>query len=53
MTLRDKVETDNEYFREDLIGWEVMANDYLTDFERCQLEYDGSITYPAQEIKLA
>jgi hypothetical protein len=53
MALRDKVETNDEYFRENIIGWEVMANDYLTDFERSQLEYEGSITYPAQEIKLA
>jgi len=53
MALRGKVETNNEYFRENIIGWEVMANDYLTDFERSQLEYEGSITYPAQEIKLA
>jgi hypothetical protein len=52
MDLRGKIETNNEYFRENLIGWEVMANDYLTDFERCQLEYDGKIIYPPQEIKL-
>jgi hypothetical protein len=53
MTLRDKVETDNEYFRVNIIGWEVMVNYYITDSDRCQLEYDGKIIYPPQEIKLA
>jgi hypothetical protein len=45
-----KVECDNEAFREYVIGWEVVADDYLTVFERDQLEYDGKIAYPAQEI---
>jgi hypothetical protein len=52
MALRGQIEEDNDYFRNTIIGWEVVADDYLTDFERSQLEYDGSITYPATRLTL-
>lgn len=45
-----QIETDNEYFREHLLGWEVVADDYLTQFERDQLEFEGEITCPATEL---
>lgn len=50
MALRGQIEQDNEFFREHIIGWEVVADDYLTEFERSQLEYEGKITYPAHEL---
>ncbi len=50
MTLRGQIETDNQYFREQIINFEVVADDYLTEFERSQLDYEGRITYPAKEI---
>ena len=50
MALRGQIECDNEGFRETIIGWEVVANDYLTQFEKDQLEYEGSIRYPAKEL---
>jgi len=50
MALRGQIECDNEGFREHIIGWEVVANDYLTEFEKSQLEYEGSIRYPAKEL---
>ena len=50
MALRGQVECDNEYFREHVINFEVVADDYLTEFEKSQLEYEGRITYPAKEI---
>ena len=53
LAVRPQIEQDNEYFREYLIGWEVVANDYLTDFERSQLEYEGVIRFPAKELELA
>jgi hypothetical protein len=52
MALRGQIEEDNDYFRNTIIGWEVVSDDYLTDFERSQLEYDGSITYPATRLTL-
>ncbi len=50
MALRGQVERDNDAFRELIIGWEVVADDYLTQFEKDQLEYEGKITYPAIEL---
>ena len=50
MALRGQIEQDNEFYREHIINFEVVADDYLTDFERSQLDYEGSIRYPAKEI---
>jgi len=50
MALRGQIECDNEGFRETIINFEVVANDYLTEFEKSQLEYEGSIRYPAKEL---
>jgi hypothetical protein len=50
MGLRPQIECDNEFYREYILGWEVVANDYLTEFEKSQLEYDGRIVYPAKEL---
>lgn len=50
MALRGQIEQDNEGFREHIIGWEVVANDYLTEFEQSQLAYEGKITYGAKEL---
>lgn len=50
---RKEAEWDNTGSRSWIISWEVVADDYLTEFERSQLEYDGRITYPAREIKMA
>lgn len=49
---RSQIEEDNDYYRNHIIGWEVVADDYLTDFEKSQLEYEGSITYPATRLEL-
>ena len=50
MGLRSQIECDNEYLREHIINFEVVANDYLTEFEQSQLDYEGSIRYPAKEL---
>ena len=51
MAVRGQIEQDNDAFREHIINFEVVADDYMTDFERSQWEYDGKITYPANEIE--
>ena len=38
------VEKDNEYCREYILDWSMEADDYLSWFEKSQLEYDGEIT---------
>lgn len=50
MGVRSQIEQDNHAFRETIIGWEVVANDYLTEFEQSQLDYEGKIRYPAKEL---
>jgi hypothetical protein len=47
---RSQIEENNEGYREYIIGYGVVADDYLTDFEQSQLEYDGSIAYPARVL---
>ena len=53
MALRSQVEEDSQYCREHIIDFEVVADDYLTEFERDQLEYEGSIRFSPKEIVLA
>lgn len=50
MALRSQIECDNEHFRETIINFEVVADDYLTEFEKDQLEYEGKIRFPAKEL---
>ena len=48
--VRGQVEQDNHAFMERIIGYRVVADDYLTEFERDQLEFEGKIRYPAHEL---
>jgi hypothetical protein len=50
LALRSHIEEDNQYFRRQIVGWSIVANDYMTDFEKSQLEYEGKITYKAKEL---
>lgn len=50
MALRSQVECDNEGFREHIIAWEIVSDDYLTDFEQSQLDYEGKIVYGPKEL---
>jgi hypothetical protein len=50
MALRSQIECDNDHFRESIIDWRIVADDYLTEFEQSQLDYEGSIRFPAKEL---
>ena len=50
MCLRSQIECDNQGFRETIIGWEIVGDKYLTEFEQSQLDYEGQIRYPAKEL---
>lgn len=50
MALRSQIESDNNFVREYIIDFRIVADDYLTEFEKSQLEYEGKITYPAKEL---
>ena len=52
MALRGQIEEDSEYFRSSIIDWEIVADDYLTEFEQDQLNYEGKIRFAAKELVL-
>jgi len=45
-----EVRVDDPFYQEYIVDWFVATDDYLTEFERQQLEFDGKITYPAKEL---
>jgi hypothetical protein len=53
MVASAQIEQDDQYFREHIIDFRIVADDYLTQFEKDQLEYEGRIMFPAKEIVLA
>jgi hypothetical protein len=50
MGLRSQIECDNEFYREYILDWQIVGNDYLTEFEQSQLDYEGQIRFPAKEL---
>ena len=50
MAVRSQIETDSQYLTETIVDWEVVRDDELTEFERDQLKYEGSIRFPAKII---
>ena len=51
--VRSEIERDDEYFQTQIIGYGVEADDYLSWFEKSQLEWEGSITFKEPEIDFA
>jgi len=45
--LRGRFEYDHEGARNYMVGYGVVADDFRTEFEQSQLDYEGSITHPA------
>jgi hypothetical protein len=50
MAVRSQIECDNYAFRETIIDWSIVADDYLTEFEQSQLAYEGKIRYGSKEL---
>ena len=50
--VRAKVEVSNDYFRETVVDFQLVEDDYLTEYEKSQLEYDGRIVYSPKELEL-
>ena len=49
--VRSDIERSNDYSQETIIGYGLEADDWLSGFERSQLEYDGDIEYPEPFIE--
>jgi hypothetical protein len=50
-SMADKIEYSNEYATSTILGVEVVADDYMTEFEQSQLDYEGQIRYPAKVLE--
>ena len=50
--VRAKVEVSNDYFRETVVDFQLVEDDYLTEYEKSQLEYDGRVVYSPKELEL-
>jgi len=50
--VRGQIEYSGAMSEEYILDWELVADDYVTDFERSQLELDGRIQYPAKVLEL-
>lgn len=49
---RPQIEWDDVGSRQYIVGYGIVEDDFLTDFERSQLEYDGAIAYPAKVLEM-
>ena len=52
MAVRGQIECYNDYFKESIIDFRVVADDYMTEYEKMQLEYEGSIRFPTRVISI-
>ena len=50
--VKAQVEVSNDYFRETVVDFVLVEDDYLTEYERSQLEYDGCIVYSPKELEM-
>ena len=51
-SVRSKIEWNDIGSRQYVVGYGVVADDFLTEFEQSQLDYDGAIVYPARVLEL-
>ena len=50
--VKAQIEVSNDYFRETVVDFMLVEDDYLTEYERSQLEYDGCIVYSPKELEM-
>lgn len=49
----DIEDTTNDYFRSEIIDYHLEADDWMSPFEKSQLEYEGEIRYKEPTINYA
>jgi hypothetical protein len=49
--VRGDIEWNDIGSRQYIIGYGIVADDFMTEFEVSQLEYDGRIAYPAKVLE--
>jgi hypothetical protein len=50
---RKDVEWNDVGSRQYIVGYAIVEDEFMTEFERSQLEYDGSIAYPARILAMS
>jgi hypothetical protein len=50
--IRSKIEYDGEMSRVYILGWSIQDDEYMSEFERSQLEYEGDIVYPEPRLTI-
>jgi hypothetical protein len=45
--LRFIIDESSDYYRSSILGYEKVEDDFMTEYEQSQLEYDGKVMFPA------
>ena len=48
--VRGQVEEDNDYYQVSVIDWFVESDEWMSWFEKSQLEYEGEVRFPEPTI---
>jgi hypothetical protein len=48
-----KIEYKNDEAEETIIGFEIVEDDFVTDFVQSQLDHDGKIDFPTKTISVS
>lgn len=51
-SLRDRIEYVNPMSEEHIVDYRLVSDDYVTDFERSQMAYEGRISFPTTVLEL-
>jgi hypothetical protein len=49
--VRGEIECNNEYFQTTILGYSIQPDDYLSWFEKSQMDYEGSIQFAEPSIE--
>jgi hypothetical protein len=47
-----KIEHSSDYAEEYILDWSIEEDDYMSEFEKSQLEYDGEIKYAEPRLTI-
>ena len=45
--LRFIIDESNDYYRSSILGYEIVEDSFMTDYEQSQMQYDGKVMFPA------
>jgi len=51
-SVRDQVEWDDLGSRQYIVGYKIVEDDYMTEYEQSQLEYEGEILFPTKTLTI-